>query len=129
MSVKHAAAGALVGAIVVKGIPTPYIIAGALCAVLYMLFRLIIRLARVVVQRVRLSLTGQGSDGRISTLEQELATAQKQVAELRAAHAELNDVLRIAHGKVADLEDELRTKEIADKELQPPEELIRCIGA
>jgi hypothetical protein len=69
MSVKHAAAGALVGAIVVKGIPTPYIIAGALCAVLYMLFRLIIRLARVAVQRVRLGLTGQGSDGRISTLE------------------------------------------------------------
>jgi len=112
MSVKHAAAGALVGAVVVKGIPTPYIIAGALCAVLYMLFRLLIRLARVVVQRVRLSLAGQGSDGRISTLEQELATAQRQVAELRTAHAELSDVLRIAHVKVADLEDELRSKDV-----------------
>jgi hypothetical protein len=131
VSVKHAAAGALVGAVVAKGIPTPYIIAGALCAVLYMLFRLIIRLARVAVQWVRLSLAGQGSEGRISTLEQELATAQRQVAELRAAHAELNDVLRIAHGKVADLEDELRTKEIADKELQRPEDvdpLYRRVG-
>ena len=40
-------------------------------------------------------------------------------------------MLRIAHGKVADLEDELRTKEIADKKLQRPEDvdpLYRRVG-
>jgi hypothetical protein len=112
MSVKHAAAGALVGVIVVKGIPAPFITAGVACALLYMLLRFLVRVARGAVQRIRaidwLNLTGRPSSGRISTLEQELATAHSQVIELRATHAELSDKLRMAQECVADLKIELR---------------------
>jgi hypothetical protein len=126
MSVKHALAGAVVGAVVVKGIPAPFIIAGAGCALLYTLVRLLIRLGRIVVQRARrvdwLDLTGRASEVRISALEQELATAQSQVVQLEATHAELSDLLRIANGCVADLEKELR---IAKEEIRIAGEELR----
>src|SRR3954454_8277019 len=110
MSLRHAAVGTLVGAIVAKIIPiAPFLIVGTACGLLYMLVRLLIRFARAAVQSIRtsdwLKLPGRATE-RIGSLEQELAVAYRQNVELRTAHETTSDMLQIAHRHVADLKNE-----------------------
>jgi hypothetical protein len=136
MSLSHMAGSVVGGALVVKFVPTPFIVVGIAMALSYGAVRLLIWLVRALIERLSRievkwpDLGYRAAKARIEALEADLTNAQMR------AESEVRRVMEFADSRIVDLERELQIArdalQVAGEELRQrphePDPLYRRVG-